>query len=180
MSFNRAISFTLKWEGGYVNHPADKGGATNRGITQSTLNSAFNAGLVKHNTIEALSRDEAVSIYKKNFWDRYDWGDFSEPVDMILFDITVNHGIGNTAKIAQRACVSLGFAIAMDGKWGPETQRTLLLLEGRNSLTLSKMLIVKRLNFYENVVKSRPSQKVFLKGWLRRSSDLAKASGIKI
>ena len=62
MSFNRAISFTLKWEGGYVNHPADKGGATNRGITQSTLNAAFNAGLVKHNVIEALSRDEAVAI----------------------------------------------------------------------------------------------------------------------
>ncbi|EHL65472.1 glycoside hydrolase family 108 protein [Cloacibacillus evryensis] len=180
MSFNRAISFTLKWEGGYVNHPADKGGATNRGITQSTLNAAFNAGLVKHNVIEALSRDEAVAIYKRNFWNRYGWGSFSAPVDMILFDITVNHGIGNTAKIAQRACVSLGQDVAMDGKWGPETRRALLLLEGRDSLALSKMLIIKRLNFYESIVRSRPSQKVFLRGWLRRSSDLAKAAGIKL
>lgn len=55
-----------------------------------------------------------------------------------------------------------------------------MLLEGRNSLALSKMLIIKRLNFYESIVKSRPSQKVFLRGWLRRSSDLAKASGIKL
>ena len=180
MSFDRAISFTLKWEGGYVNHPADKGGATNRGITQATLNAAYKAGLVKHKVIEALSRDEAVAIYKRNFWDRYGWGSFSAPVDMILFDITVNHGIGNTAKIAQRACVSLGLTVAIDGKWGPQTRRALLLLEGRNSLALSKMLIIKRLNFYESIVKSRPSQRVFLRGWLRRSSDLAKASGIKI
>lgn len=180
MSFDRAISFTLKWEGGYANHPADKGGATNRGITQATLNTAYKSGLVKHNVIEALSRDEAVAIYKRNFWDRYGWGSFSAPVDMILFDITVNHGIGNTAKIAQRACVSLGLTVAIDGKWGPQTRRALLLLEGRNSLALSKMLIIKRLNFYESIVKSRPSQRVFLRGWLRRSSDLAKASGIKI
>ena len=27
----------LKWEGGYVNHPADPGGATNRGVTIGTL-----------------------------------------------------------------------------------------------------------------------------------------------
>lgn len=180
MSWERAIRFTLPWEGGYTNHPLDRGGATNRGITQATLSAAYNAGLVKHNVIEALSRDEAVAIYKKNFWDRYGWGNFSEPVDMILFDITVNHGIGNTAKIAQRACVSLGFAITMDGKWGPETRRTLLLLEGRNSLALSKMLIVKRLNFYENIVKSRPPQRVFLKGWCNRTRALAKACGVKV
>lgn len=180
MSFDRAISFTLKWEGGYTNHPLDKGGATNRGITQSTLNAAFNTGLVKHNIIDALSREEAVAIYKKTYWDRYGWGSFSAPLDMILFDITVNHGIGNTAKIAQRACVSLGQIVAMDGKWGPQTRRALLSLESRDSLALSRMLIIKRLNFYESIVKSRPSQKVFLKGWLRRSSDLAKASGIKI
>mgnify|MGYP002949897228 CR=1 FL=1 len=28
--------FILSWEGGFTNHPADKGGATNKGVTIAT------------------------------------------------------------------------------------------------------------------------------------------------
>lgn len=179
MSFERAIAFTLKWEGGYSNHPDDKGGPTNRGITQSTLNAAYAAGLVGHNDVKALSKSEATAIYKRNFWDRYNWGEFSEPVDMIMFDMTVNHGTGNAARIAQRACTSLCNPAIIDGQWGPKTRTALLQLDAMNALVLSKMLLVKRLNFYESIVRNRPSQKVFLKGWLRRAKDLARTAGIK-
>ena len=40
MSWDKAITFALKWEGGYVNHKNDKGGPTNRGITQAVLTAA--------------------------------------------------------------------------------------------------------------------------------------------
>ena len=36
--FDEALKFVLKQEGGYSNHPADKGGATNKGIIQSVYN----------------------------------------------------------------------------------------------------------------------------------------------
>ena len=36
MMFERALTFVLRWEGGYVDHPADPGGATNYGVTQRT------------------------------------------------------------------------------------------------------------------------------------------------
>ena len=32
--FIDALPFVLQWEGGYVNHPNDPGGATNKGVTQ--------------------------------------------------------------------------------------------------------------------------------------------------
>lgn len=32
-SFKKALKFTLQWEGGYVNHPADPGCETNFGVT---------------------------------------------------------------------------------------------------------------------------------------------------
>jgi hypothetical protein len=35
-AFNRALEMVLHHEGGFVDHPADPGGATNRGVTQAT------------------------------------------------------------------------------------------------------------------------------------------------
>ena len=34
-----SMPFVLRWEGGYVNHPADPGGATNKGVTQKVYDS---------------------------------------------------------------------------------------------------------------------------------------------
>ena len=33
---NKLLPFILKWEGGFVNDPADAGGATNKGVTIAT------------------------------------------------------------------------------------------------------------------------------------------------
>lgn len=32
--FTRAITFILKWEGGFSDDPDDRGGRTNKGVTQ--------------------------------------------------------------------------------------------------------------------------------------------------
>lgn len=180
MSWDRAIAFTLRWEGGYVNNPADKGGPTNRGITQGTLAAAYASGIVKHNNIKALTKSEAMSIYRARYWAPYYWGRYGEPVDMIMFDMTVNHGLGNAVRIAQRACASLGAFIVIDGKGGPKTRETLYTLAWKNGLVLSKMLITKRLAFYDRIVAARPSQKSFLKGWRNRTLALAKECGVRI
>ena len=177
MSWNRAIQFTLRWEGGYVNHPLDKGGPTNRGITQAVLQSAYKSGLVKSNNIKTLSLNDAMTIYKARYWSPYKWEQYKEPVDMVMFDMTVNHGYKNAVKIAQRACVSLGCLIAVDGLWGNKTAAAMSAL-CYNPLRLAKMLLIKRLNFYNDIVKNNPSQKVFLKGWQNRTYSLASTCGV--
>ena len=35
-SINNLVDYILKWEGGYVDHPNDPGGATNMGVTIGT------------------------------------------------------------------------------------------------------------------------------------------------
>lgn len=180
MSWERAIKFTLPWEGGFTNNPLDRGGPTNMGITQGTLDAAFKKKIVGHNNVRALSKDEALRIYRTNYWDAHGWGKYAESVDMIMFDICVNHGMCGAAKIAQRACVSCGADLVIDGKWGPKTAAALFNLAWSNALYLSKMLIIKRLNYYDKIVEAKPDQKVFLGGWCRRTRALAVAAGIKM
>ena len=180
MSWDKAISFALKWEGGYVNDPLDRGGATNMGITQAVLSAAYSSGLVNCINVKNLTKAEAITIYKARYWDAYDWGGYPEPIDEIMFDITVNSGIGNAAKIAQRACVSLGSKLDIDGKWGPLSRSALYEQAWIRGAALAKMLLVKRLNFYAAIVASRPDQRVFLPGWRNRTYALAKDCGIRL
>lgn len=180
MSWDKAITFALKWEGGYVSHKNDKGGPTNRGITQAVLTAAYASGLVKCQDVRYLTKAEAITIYKARYWDAYDWGGYPAPIDQIMFDITVNSGIGNAALIAQRACVSLGSKLEIDGKWGPLSRRALYEQAWTRGAALAKMLLVKRLNFYNAIVASRPDQRVFLPGWRNRTYALAKDCGIKL
>ncbi|MBR4401339.1 MAG: hypothetical protein IKT09_06540 [Synergistes sp.] len=180
MSWTKAIAFVFHWEGGYVNDPLDRGGATNMGITQGTLCAAYTAKIVSHNDIRRLTKTEAATIYQAKYWNPYQWNQYGEPADMILFDISVNNGLGNMAKLAQRACVSLGQNIVIDGKWGSKTRAALYTLAWSKGAALSKMLLTKRLNFYDAIVASRPSQQKYLGGWRNRTNDLARKCGIRL
>lgn len=180
MSWDRAITFTLRWEGGYVNNPYDRGGPTNMGITEKVLKDAFGAKIVPHCNIKALTKAEAIAIYQARYWNPYNWARYGSPVDMIQFDVTVNSGPGNMARITQRACVSLGVNVVIDGAWGPKTAAALYSLAWSKGAALSKMLLVKRINFIEAVVAARPDQKRFRSGWLNRINALAKDCGIRL
>lgn len=179
MSWDRAIAFTLRWEGGFVNDPLDRGGATNMGITQAVLSAAYASGLVNCQNVRYLTKAEAITIYKARYWDAYDWGGYPAPIDEIMFDATVNNGIGNAAKFAQRACVSLGSKLDIDGKWGPLSRRA-LYEQAWERAALAKMLLVKRLNFYDAIVAAHPDQIRFLKGWRNRINALAKDCGVRL
>ncbi len=50
-NFERCLAITLKWEGGYSNHPDDPGGPTMRGIIQRE----YDAWRRKHGKAHALS-----------------------------------------------------------------------------------------------------------------------------
>ena len=63
----KLIPFILKWEGGFANHPNDKGGATNKGITIAT----FRQYMGQDATVEqlkAMTDEQWETIFKKGFW----------------------------------------------------------------------------------------------------------------
>jgi len=65
--FDWAVEEILKWEGGYVDHPQDPGGATNMGITRNTL-ADWRGRPVSKEEVKELSESEAKDIYFKRYW----------------------------------------------------------------------------------------------------------------
>lgn len=66
--FKKALQFVLKWEGGYVDNPNDKGGATNKGITQNTYNAWLKSNGKATKDVKNITQAEVEEIYRKNYW----------------------------------------------------------------------------------------------------------------
>lgn len=112
MSLNMSHGFTpelqawiFKTEGGYVDHPKDPGGATNMGITRKTLAawrgiSPYTA--LPKSEVRNLTKTEAASIYKKNYWDLAQCSSLPRGLDYAVMDYGVNSGVGRAVKDLQR------------------------------------------------------------------------------
>jgi lysozyme family protein len=95
-NFEACLAHTLKYEGGYVDHPADPGGATNWGITIGTLRAwrqkSYGGGTVTKADVRALTKEEAARIYRANYWNAVGGDGLPYGVDLCAFDEGVNSG----------------------------------------------------------------------------------------
>lgn len=67
-NFKKALAFTLKWEGGYVNNPDDPGGATNQGITQRTYDLYRKDHNLPPLSVKHIQVPEVEKIYADYYW----------------------------------------------------------------------------------------------------------------
>lgn len=91
--FKEALLFIEKWEGGYVNHPNDPGGATNRGITQRTYDDWRATRGRPSRDVRELSREEEILIYYENYWAAAGCSELEYPFNVAHFDTAVNCGV---------------------------------------------------------------------------------------
>ena len=63
--------FILSFEGGYVNHPNDKGGPTNMGVTLKTWQTQGydknNDGRIDAKDVKLITKADAISILRRNY-----------------------------------------------------------------------------------------------------------------
>lgn len=114
--FERSVTLVLKLEGGYVDDPADPGGATNMGITLNTLRAWRHDDSLTAADVKALTQEEAKTIYRAEYWNKMRCDGLPAGVDLGVFDFGVNAGPGRSVKLLQRLV-----GTPQDGAMGPVT-----------------------------------------------------------
>ena len=169
MDVETMIDEILVKEGGYVNHPADRGGPTNYGITQKTL-SRYLEVAVTADMVKALDVDTARDIHELNYYRIPRIDKLPPPLQPFLFDSAVNHGPRRAIKFLQEVCNDAGYGpLVVDGLMGPKSkaQAHACLQELGDWMIVA--LVEERQMFYADIVTNDASQNVFLKGWLARA-----------
>lgn len=145
--FDKFIDRVLSHEGGYVNDPRDPGGETKFGIAKRSY---------PHIDIKNLTREQAIEIYRTDFWQRVQGDQLPEAFVFQALDAAVNHGIGNSVRWMQRAV-----GAADDGVIGPVT---LARVKRFDPADLVLLFNAERLEFYTKL----STFDAFGRGWARR------------
>ncbi len=145
--FNEALKFVLRWEGGVSHDPADRGGLTKQGVTQKTYDRYRTREGKPPQSVRSMTAKEVREIYRRDYWDRSGAGSLSPKLGLVHFDTAVNMGPRRASQ----------FLKTVNGL--PHRQAVTEYLEKRDA-------------FYRRLAERKPSQRKFLKGWLRRTAAL--------
>ena len=155
-NFDGVMACVFAHEGGYVDDPQDRGGATNMGITFGVLQ-AYRGHKITKNDVKCLTKAEATAIYRKQYWDAVKGDDLRSGLDYAMFDFAVNSGAARAIKTLQNY-----LGVKPDGVLGMLTFEAL-----RRETSIHKTidaLCDARLAF----MKKTYGWKRFGKGWARR------------
>ena len=154
--FDRAMEFTLRWEGGLVDHASDPGGLTNFGIAQRSHPDV---------DIRNLTEEKAKDIYRESYWNKVHGDSLAPAVALAVMDYAVNSGTSRSSKTLQKV-VGAG----QDGAIGPATlAKVAAAVEKDGEHAVAQAVVMERVAFLCNLVKRKPEMLVFLHGWMKRT-----------
>lgn len=175
MNIETYLNELIEREGGYVNDPADRGGATRYGITEAVARAHGYKGHMRD-----LPKDLAKTIYRKTYWTnpRFDQVNQIHPaVAEELLDTGVNCGVAFAKPLLQRALNLLNNQgkegwpdLAVDGIYGPATLNALnafLKKRGKDGAqALLRVLNIMQGQRYIEICERNPSQEKYFFGWV--------------
>lgn len=169
-NFQASLPFVLRWEGGFVDHPADPGGRTNKGITQRVYDQWRAAQGLPPQDVKLLEGAEMEAIYESGYWVPPRCDLLRQRLDLVQFDTAVNMGAGRAVRFLQKAV-----GCRVDGDFGSETERAAGACDLMATL---KFYCDARLAYYRRLVEKRPELGVFLRGWTNRVNALRAEVGL--
>jgi len=194
--WEKAYKDMLNFEGGYANNSKDRGGETYKGIARNVwrnwpgwnildyYKSIGNTTAAQINQVMRIDkRIEPLvkTFYKENFWDKAHGDELPSKLARKAFDTAVNMGIKWGILLLQRSINGLNTEekilaaeLVEDGKYGRKTKEAIKkAIEFYGAAAQDKILnwyCRYQAERYQAIVTHNPSQKIFLKGWLRRAA----------
>lgn len=146
--FRRCDAVTAAWEGGYVDHPRDPGGPTDRGVTQAVYDDWRQKRGLPRKSVKGITAAEAEALFFSQYWEPCGCERLAAGVDLAIYDASVNSGVSRGRK----------WLLASIG--GPDHETV-------------KKICARRLGF----MQSLKIWQTFGKGWGRRVADI-QAKGV--
>jgi len=165
-AFSKALEFALRWEGGYSNHPADRGGETNFGVTHAVYNAYRKMHGRPLQSVRMISAAEVRDIYQKRYWTSAGCEELPPKLALSHFDWAVNAGVIRAVKTLQAIV-----GVNADGIVGPLTKQAIIAATATNR----EVWLCDRYNAIREGCYRRwgvGSQAVFLTGWMNRLNAL--------
>lgn len=158
--FQRALAFTRRAEGGYVNDPDDDGGPTSHGVTQVTWDRWRARQGLAPKPVAASTAEEREQIYFDEFWQRSGCYRFGPALAISLFDTAVNPGVDRAIALLQSVV-----GAKPDSLLGPKTLSAIYTFGERKA---ARDLQVARRGYYVARRFAKPTNAKFLNGWIAR------------
>lgn len=166
--FDDIMLTIFKWEGGFVDDPQDPGGATNMGITHRALAQFRGVASVTPQEVKDLTKDEAIAIFRANYWRLVHGDDLPPPLDFVVMDGAVNQGPAGVARLLQALV-----GASQDGDIGEKTLKAVGVYIERDGVDkLAVELAEARKTRYE----AHPKIVRFRNGWRNRLNDVMKTA----
>lgn len=157
-NFEPCLKFVLHHEGLWSDDPRDPGGATMKGVTLAVYREYLGRDASK-DELRNIPDNHLQDLYRSRYWSKVRCDDLPAGLDLAVFDMAVNSGVGRAAKLLQR-CVGA----TEDGVIGPKTMALI------TDVPAQQMIIrfsEQRRMFY----KSLKAFETFGRGWLRRTDE---------
>jgi lysozyme family protein len=154
------IEDIIATEGGYVNHPQDKGGVTNMGITKETLR-RWRKAPTTDDDVRSLEKKEAEQIYLKRYYLKPRINKLPKKIQPFVMDDAVLSGANSAIRSLQRY-----LRVLPDGIIGP---KTIAAAKHESPTALLIGLTKRRVERLCRIVQRDPDQNIFLVGWMRRT-----------
>ena len=159
-NYKESLKAVLKHEGGYVNHPKDPGGATNKGVTQRVYDAYRKANGLSPQAVRNIFDAEVEAIYRLQYWNMVKGDDLPSGIDYCVFDYAVNSGVRRSALELQKV-----LGVKRDGVIGIVTVQAAMDADAK---TVVKAICASRLAFLKNL----KIWSTFGKGWAARVSGV--------
>ncbi|TIM24480.1 MAG: N-acetylmuramidase [Mesorhizobium sp.] len=160
-----SLAKVLVHEGGYVNHPSDPGGPTNKGVTQRVYDAYRKGKSLPKRSVKNITMDEVGEIYDRQYWDAVKGDLLPAGVDYVVFDGGVNSGPGRSIMWLQQALRPV-YTGSIDGVMGMGTIAALKAINNNDALI--DRICDARMNFLRHLA----TFPTFGRGWTARVAEV--------